>query len=103
MITATLLYPKSPDTRFDMEYYLNQHTPLVRDTLTPAGLVRLELEEGLVGATPDAPPTYTLIARLCFNTLDDLQTAFGTHAPVLLADIPNFTDAQPVMQINRTL
>ncbi|KAA9352720.1 EthD family reductase [Larkinella humicola] len=103
MITATLLYPQTADTRFDLDYYLNQHTPLVREHLTPDGLVGIDLEQGLAGMAPDTPPTYTVIARLHFATLADLQTALIAHAPALLADLPNFTDAQPIMQINQSL
>lgn len=101
MIALTALYPKTADSRFDMDYYLNQHTPLVRERLTPMGLTGIDLEAGLAGGAPDSPPAYTLIGRLKFNTIEELQAAVGTHGPELMGDIANFTDVQPLMQISR--
>jgi uncharacterized protein (TIGR02118 family) len=101
MISATIFYPKTADSQFDLDYYLNTHTPLVRDMLTPVGLVSVELEEGLAGGAPDTLPAFTIIARLNFPTIEVLQAALAVHAPSLLADIPNFTDVQPILQISR--
>lgn len=101
MILLTALYPKTADSRFDMDYYLNQHTPLVQERLTPMGLTGIDLEEGLAGGAPDSPAAYVLIGRLKFNTIEELQTALTVHGPELMGDIPNFTDVQPLMQISR--
>lgn len=101
MITLTALYPYQADSRFDLAYYLNTHTPLVRERLTPMGLTDIEVEQGLAGGIPDSPPTYTLIGRLRFNTLEQFQAAMGAHSAELMGDIPNFTDVQPVMQISQ--
>lgn len=101
MICLTVLYPKTADSRFDMDYYLNTHTPLVRERLTPFGLTGINLETGMAGAAPDSPPAYTMICRLNFSSTDELQNALGTHGPELTGDIPNFTDVQPLMQISQ--
>lgn len=103
MILLTALYPKTADSRFDMDYYLNTHTPLVRERLTPMGLTGIDLEEGLAGGAPDSPASYTLIGRLKFNTIDELQAAVVAHGPELMGDIANFTDVQPLMQISRIM
>jgi uncharacterized protein (TIGR02118 family) len=103
MITLTALYPKTADSRFDLDYYLNTHTPLVRERLTPMGLTGIDLEEGLAGAAPDSPPAFVLIGHLRFNTIEELQTALMMHGPELMGDIPNFTDVQPIMQISRSV
>lgn len=103
MISLTALYPKTADSRFDMEYYLNTHTPLVRKRLTPASLIGIDLEAGLAGATPDSPPAYAMIGRLNFASLDELQNALTAHGPELMGDIPNFTNVQPLMQISQAV
>jgi uncharacterized protein (TIGR02118 family) len=33
MIKVTVLYPNTPESRFDLDYYCNTHMPLVRDKL----------------------------------------------------------------------
>lgn len=103
MIVLTVLYPKTADSRFDMDYYLNQHVPLTRNRLTPAGILGIDLEEGLAGSAPDSPPTYAMIGRIKFNTVGELQAALTTHGPELIADIPNFTDVQPLLQISQVV
>ena len=103
MVCLTVFYPNTPGSKFDRDYYLHNHIPLVQTRLTPVGLLGVDIDEGLAGAGPDIPPTYVMIGRLRFETLDALQAALATHGPELLGDIANFTDAQPVMQINLTV
>lgn len=103
MILLTVLYPKTADSRFNMDYYLNTHTPLVRERLTSMGLTGIDLEVGLAGGAPDSPPAYAMIGRLNFASLDELQNALSVHGPELISDIPNFTDVQPLMQISQSV
>ena len=72
MISLTVLYPKTADSRFDVNYYLYTHTPLVRERLTPIGLTGIDLEAGLAGGAPNSPPAYAMIGRLDFASLDEL-------------------------------
>jgi len=102
MISLTVLYPKTADSHFDLDYYLNIHTPLVRERLTPIGLTGIDLYEGLAGGAPDSPPAFAMVGQLKFNTLEELQNALATHGPELTGDIPNFTNVQPTMQISQS-
>ena len=101
MICLTVLYPKTADSQFDADYYLDKHLPLVRTRLTPVGLTGIDAEQGLAGGAPDSPPSYAVIARLKFNTVEELQNALAVHGPELIGDIPNFTDVQPLMQVSQ--
>ena len=103
MICLTILYPETEEAKFDLEYYLNVHIPLVRERLTPEGLVRIDIEEGLAGGAPGTPPAYAVIGKLNFETLEALQSALATHGPDLMGDIPNFTKLQPQMQLSRII
>lgn len=103
MFSVTVLYPKTDTSRFDMDYYLNQHTPLVRERLTPVGLTGVDLKEGIAGGTPGTAQAYTMITQLNFDSMEALQNAMATHGPELIGDIPNFTDVQPQMQISQSV
>jgi hypothetical protein len=37
MFKITVLYPKTATDSFDMDYYLNTHTPMVKTLLEPEG------------------------------------------------------------------
>lgn len=103
MVRLTILYPQTADSRFDLAYYLDTHIPLVKERLMPLGLLAVDLQQGLSGATPDAPPTYAMITGLVFDSAEQLGAVMGTHGAELLGDIPNFTDAQPLSQVTRVL
>lgn len=101
MIRVTVLYPKSADSRFDMDYYLSKHTPMVKERLTPLGMVRIDVDEGVAGFPPDQPATYHVIAYLVFESVEDLQKGMGAHGGEIMGDIVNYTNVQPIVQINR--
>ena len=61
----------------------------------------IDIEERLVGPTPDVPPAYALIGSLNFETLDQLQQVLNEHSAELIADIYNFTNVQPIMQVSQ--
>lgn len=102
MISLTVLYPQTADSQFDLDYYLNTHTPLVKERLTASGLMGVDLRTGLAGGAPDSPPSYAMICNLNFGTIEELQNALTTHGPELTADVPNFTNVQPTIQISQS-
>jgi uncharacterized protein (TIGR02118 family) len=103
MIRVTALYPKTAESTFDLDYYLNKHTPLVSERLTPHGLTRIEVDEALGSLTPGQPADYAVIGYLFFASLEGLQSGLAAHAPELIADIANFTNVQPKIQINKII
>ena len=57
------------------------------------------VEKGLAGGAPGAPATYAAVTSLYFESLEAFQNAFGPHQEAFSADVPNFTNAEPVIQI----
>ena len=101
MIRVSVLYPKTDESTFDMDYYVTKHGPLVEKLLTPMGMVSLEVDEGLGSAAPGQPAPFACIGHMTFKTMDAFQQAFGPNAPALMGDIPNFTNVEPVVQISQ--
>ena len=102
MVLVSVLYPNQPGSRFDERYYLDTHIPMVRRRWEPMGLTELRLLRGT--NTPDggAAP-YRVMALLTFESGEALQKASAAHGAELFGDIPNFTDVQPVAQVNEAL
>ena len=69
MIKVSVLYPNTAGCRFDMNYYLNQHMPMVQQKLGPA-CKRMAVEEGVAGGAPGAPATYVAMGHLYFDSTD---------------------------------
>ena len=98
MIVVSVLYPNGPQARFDIEYYTRTHMPMVQKRLGTA-LRRVAVEHGLAGGAPGSPPPFLASGHLHFDSLEAFQGAFGPHAAAIMADIPNYTNTQPVIQI----
>jgi uncharacterized protein (TIGR02118 family) len=98
MITVGVLYPYSDNLKFDMNYYLSKHMKLLADRVGGA-LKGYTVDKGIGGGTPGSKPTYHVILQLQFESADAFGKAFNPHAAEILADIPNYTNAQPVIQL----
>jgi uncharacterized protein (TIGR02118 family) len=99
VIKVSVLYPNTPGCKFDMGYYLAKHMPMVQQKLG-AACKRMAVEEGIAGGAPGAPATYAAMGHLYFDSTDAFQAAFAPHAQAILADIPNYTNVQPTIQIS---
>jgi len=99
MIKVSVLYPNSEGSNFNMDYYCNSHMPMVQEKLGSA-LKGVAVEQGLGGAEPGASATYAAMGHLLFESVEAFQTAFGPHANAIMADIPNYTDVQPTIQVS---
>jgi uncharacterized protein (TIGR02118 family) len=99
MIKVSVFYPNEEGKKFDMDYYLNSHIPMVQEKLG-AALKGGAVEQGLGGAEPGSPATYVAMGHLLFDSVEAFQSAFGPHAEAIMADVPNYTDIQPTIQIS---
>jgi uncharacterized protein (TIGR02118 family) len=99
MIKVSVLYPNQDGSKFDMSYYCNSHMLMVQQKLG-AACKGVAVEQGLSGATPGSRPAFAAMGHLYFESIAAFQTAFGPHAAAIMADIPNYTDIQPVIQIS---
>ena len=101
MIKVSVLYPNGEGKKFDMDYYCNQHVPMVGGLLGEA-VKAATVEKGLGGAE-NSPATYAAMGNLYFDSLDSFQNSFGPNAKKIMADLPNFTNIEPVIQISEVM
>ncbi len=99
MIKVSVMYPGGDGNTFDMEYYNNTHIPMVTAVLGSA-LKSITVDKGLAGGAPDSPAPYLAIGNLYFDSIEDFQNAFGPNVEKFMADTPNYTNTQPVVQIS---
>ena len=99
MIKVSVFYPNSPGAKFDMAYYTTQHMPMVqRKVATCKGIAA---EQGLAGGSPGSAATYIAIGHLLFDSVEAFESGFGPHVTEIMADIPNYTNTRPVIQISQ--
>ena len=99
MIKVTILYPNTPDAKFDMKYYVTHHLPMVRDKCAPA-CHSIAAESGVAGFDSDSKAPYIAVGHLTFDSEAAFRKSFGPHTDEILADIPNYTNPQPTIQIS---
>jgi len=99
MIRVTVVYPNSKHSRFDIAYYCKTHIPLVQ-RLLGAALKGVAVEHGIGGGTPGSPAPYLAIGQLQFDSVEAFQASFGPHPQEIMADVANYTNIQPVIQLS---
>jgi uncharacterized protein (TIGR02118 family) len=99
MIKVTVLYPNAADARFDMKYYVTNHMPMVRERCGPA-CRSIAAEGGVAGGAPGSSAPYIAVGHLTFDSVEAFQGAFGPHASEIMADVKNYTNTQPIIQIS---
>ncbi|GGD69034.1 EthD family reductase [Croceicoccus mobilis] len=93
MPALIVAYPRKADTQFDESYYAGAHTDLVKQTWGPHGLTGAEIHFPADSAQP-----YAAMVVLDFSGAEGIDAALGDPAtPAVLADIPNFTNAEPLI------
>lgn len=99
MIKVSVLYRNKPGARFDADYYLNVHMPMAARLLGSA-MQSITAEIGLSGETPGEPAPFAAIAGFTCISTDKFLQAFLPVANQLQADIPKYTDIEPLIQIS---
>jgi len=101
MVRVSVMYPRQDGGKFDFDYYLKSHIPLAKK-LVGAAMKKVEVYQG-AGAPGGAPEAYVAVASLFFDSVDAFGAAFGPVAEKIMADVPNYTNLQPIVQIEQQL
>ncbi len=91
MTNLFVTYPGDAQTRFDREYYVSTHLPLVQEAWGPHGL------ETIAAFFPAGEGAGTVAVCVCgFRDEAAMQAAVGSpQTPRVMADVKHFTDAKP--------
>ena len=99
MFRVSILYPNEPGKKFDWDHYINKHMVLAQERLEPFGLVRTEVDKAVTAEGPGASP-FIGAGHLYFDSVEDFQKGFAEHGAEFMADMPNYTDIMPQIQIS---
>jgi uncharacterized protein (TIGR02118 family) len=98
MPCVTVVYPNKKGAKFDFDYYMKKHIPFV------AGLMGkgLEVRRGISTAT-GSPAEFVCIGTIPIDSVAAFQAIFAQHGAEIMADIPNYTNIQPIVQFDDIL
>ena len=100
MILVSVKYPNVDGSKFDMDYYLSHHIPLVKQRWSGKGLQGVRVAKGLGGGGPGQPATYQIMAFLEFTSMEALQACLAEDGEEVQGDVARFTDVEPILQIS---
>ena len=102
MIRLTVLYPAKDGETFNYDYYFNDHHKLLVSRWKPEGMVSCEFDKGVSDPAGDKAP-YLAIAHLKCNSAEELQKALAKHGAEIIGDVRNYTNIEPIMQVNEVM
>lgn len=96
-VKVTVLYENKEGSKFDMDYYLKTHMPLVSKSWEQYGLKGWEVMEFKPSPDGTVPP-YQVQATLIWDSQEDFKKGLESpETPTVLGDVANFTDLQPIL------
>lgn len=98
MFRVIALYPHTAGARFDADYYVRKHAPFAREILGPHGLKELRITIGVAALDGGTAP-FSSVSELVFATREDFDAAMAACGERLFADLPNYTDISPTLQV----
>ena len=99
MFKVTILYPNGDGKTFDMDYYETKHMPMVAGLLGK-NLKFYEIDKGIAGRTPTDKVPYLAVGYFYIQNVDEYNKAIAQNRDVVISDIKNYTNIQPVVQIS---
>ena len=102
MIKVSVMYPQSPGTRFDHDYYRDKHLPLIKRSMG-AALKYYTIDKELPAGAPGGAAPYVAMCHLMCDSLESYQASFGPHGQEIKADIRKFTDRTPITQFSQVV
>jgi uncharacterized protein (TIGR02118 family) len=102
LLKVSILYPFEEGKTFDMEYYENQHMPMVAGFLG-SNLVKYTIEKGLSSGIPDTPLPYMAIGTFYVKDLSEYQAAIGPNRDAIRSDFPNYTNISPIIFVSEVV
>lgn len=99
MKCVTIVYPNKPGARFDFDHYLQKHIPMAKALFGPG----FRIQRGVQAAAGGSIPFVCLLTIEIESAEKFLSVIASEKGAALLADIPNYTDIQPVVQIDEIL
>ena len=99
MFKVAILYPNGEDKTFDMDYYEKKHMPMMAGFLGK-NLKFYEIDKGLSGRTPNDKAPFVAVGYFYVYDVAEYSKAIAQNRDAVVGDIKNYTNIQPVVQIN---
>ncbi|KAF2652210.1 hypothetical protein K491DRAFT_605343 [Lophiostoma macrostomum CBS 122681] len=88
---VTVLYKRTPDLKFDMDYYRDKHIPFAKSIWTKHGLLRVDITE------PESDTEFAVKTVMAWKDLDAWKAALAdAETKGIMGDVERVTNAPPI-------
>lgn len=94
---VTVTYPNKDGATFDFQYYMEKHIPMATAMFGAA----IEVRKGV--ASLAGAPAFLCIAAIPIRSVEEFQAVMAQRGGELLADIPNYTNVEPIVQFDEVV
>lgn len=101
-IRVSVLYPNTPGSHFDLDYFASHHRDLSLSLLAPA-IRGFGIDRGICAGLPGSLPAFHAVGHLLFDSVEAFHAAFAPVAAILGEHVGRFTNAEPVVQISEVV
>jgi uncharacterized protein (TIGR02118 family) len=98
MQCVTILYPNKVDAKFDFDYYIDKHLPMTARLLGNS----MEIYKGISTPTGSVLP-FVCALRIRIESIEKFMSVMTERGAELIADVPNYTNIEPVIQFDEIL
>ena len=91
MISVHIMYPKTDESTFDMDYYTSTHMPMLADALGDACKSW--------GATTVKAGPWAAIGWAMVESQEAFDAAMAEHGGKIMGDVPNYTNVAPELVV----
>lgn len=91
MISVHILYPRTDESTFDMDYYTSTHMPMLADALGD------DCTAWGASSVPAGP--WAAIGWATVTSQDAFNAGMKEHGGKIMADVANYTNVAPEMVI----
>jgi uncharacterized protein (TIGR02118 family) len=98
MQLVTVTYPSKADAKFDFDYYMKKHIPFVARLVGKS----IEVRRGISSPT-GSHATFVCVATIPIDSVAAFHAIFARHGAEILADIPKYTNIEPIIQFDEIL
>jgi uncharacterized protein (TIGR02118 family) len=102
-IRVSVFYPADADGRFDIDYYVEKHVPMAFKLMEAHGCRRMSVERGIAGGAVGSSAPFTIVGHMDFDSTEAFQAAMTQVGAEIQADVPNYTERLPTIQIAEIL
>ncbi|WYZ45683.1 hypothetical protein EsH8_VIII_000999 [Colletotrichum jinshuiense] len=96
VFTITVVFPNEPDAKYDIDYYVANHMPMIQDLWGKYGVKSWSVTK-FQNSVDGSAPLYAFGSVVTWGSVDQMRTAFaGPEAEGIMGDVANFSNKHPI-------